>query len=206
MKTAMAILAALAVSGCALTSKSEALDIHYFTPANSANVQTNPNAVNASELRLGRVAAGDNLHERIAFSDGGHEVGYYDDRRWTERPDFYVRRALTRALFEKRGLKHVVAGEAPTFDVDVISFEEIKTKTKHAVRIELAIQLSDDHAVLFEARRTVEKPVGDDKTFETVVAAMSEALDDATNQVADSVATALRSRPEAPAPARSSSR
>jgi ABC-type uncharacterized transport system auxiliary subunit len=91
----------------------------------------------------------------------------------------------------------VVGGEAPTLDVDVISFEEIKTKTKHAVRIELGLRLSNDHAVLFEGQRTVEKPVSGGKKFEAVAAAMASALDEATEQVAQAVVPVLDKQPNA---------
>jgi cholesterol transport system auxiliary component len=206
MKTALVIAAVLAASGCALTSKSDALDIRYFTPDAPALAAAPPNRAAGAELRLGRVTSGAGLHEKIAFSDGGHEVGYYDERRWTERPELYVRRALTRALYERRGLKHVVGGEAPTLDVDVVGFEEIKNASKHLVRVELRIQLSDDHAAILDATRTVERPVRADKKFDAVVEAMGEALDAASDQVAASVAAALEQRRAAPDAGRASAR
>ncbi len=187
-------LVAAVTSGCALTSKADLIDVRYFTPDAPAIERTAAAEGRGVELRLGRVTAGDGLHERIAYSDGIHEVGYYDDRRWTERPDLYVRRALGRALFERRGLRHVVGGEAPTLDVDVLAFEEIKTKTKHAVRIDLHVQLADERAVLFEARRSVERPVGGDGTFASVPAAMASALDEVTEDVAKAVSATLDKR------------
>lgn len=44
----------------------------------------------------------------IASSDGEYQVRYYRGRRWTLRPETYVRRSLTRALFEKGGFHRAI--------------------------------------------------------------------------------------------------
>jgi cholesterol transport system auxiliary component len=195
MKTlSSSLLVVVFGSGCALTSKADVIDIRYFTPDAPVIEHQATGEGRGAELRLDRVAAGDGLNQRIAYSDGTHEVGYYDDRRWTERPERYVRQSIGRALYERHGLRHVVAGDAPTLDVDVIAFEEIKTKTKHAVRIDLHVQLSDERTVLFEARRSVERPVRDEASFEAVPAAMAAALNDVSEEVATAVVAALQQR------------
>src|SRR4051794_38545045 len=49
-------------------------------------------------LYLGRVGSSSYLRERVVFRDPDHKVGFYEDRRWTERPEAYVQRARERRL------------------------------------------------------------------------------------------------------------
>ncbi|HEY3593834.1 MAG TPA: ABC-type transport auxiliary lipoprotein family protein, partial [Polyangiaceae bacterium] len=96
MKRVLPIVALL-LGGCALTSKSDPLMPRYFDPDLSslptaaADTDGNPNA---PSLRLGRVTAGEHLRERIVYRQANRELGFYEERRWTENPDVYLRRAL----------------------------------------------------------------------------------------------------------------
>jgi ABC-type uncharacterized transport system auxiliary subunit len=89
------------------------------------------------------------------------EVGFYDDSRWTERPEAYVARALDRALFGSGRLRHVLAGPAPVLDVRVLAFEEVRAQSgsSRRARVALAVLLHDDRTVLLEQRFTHEVEV-----------------------------------------------
>jgi len=91
-------LLALPSTGCALTSKAEVLTARYFS-AEPARTARSPHAPAGLELRLGQVSAASHLDERIAYRVGGSEMGFYEDQRWTENPEAYLRRsARQRAL------------------------------------------------------------------------------------------------------------
>jgi ABC-type uncharacterized transport system auxiliary subunit len=181
-------LAALG-SGCALTSRGEALDVRFFTPeAAHATVATTGVPAGPS-LRLGRVRSGPDLGQRIVHGDGAYEVGYYEDRRWTERPALYLRRALDRTLFEDRGFRRELGGECPALEAELLVFEEVKTPAAHEARIVVRIEIATDH-VLFTDTVTVVEPVTGDR-FEAVVAAMARALDGTAEEIARRVGGAL---------------
>jgi cholesterol transport system auxiliary component len=196
----VALLAAGA-SGCALTSKAEVVQIRYFSPeqvkprltgagASSAPAAPAPN--DALEVRLGRVSSGPNLRERIAFRDAAYELGYYEAWRWTERPETFVRRELGRTLFEEHGLHRVFGGAAPTLDVEVIAFDDLRLKPGRAARVQLKAILGADDGVIWEDTITVDRPVSADKPeIEDVVGAMAIALDAASEEVTNKVQSAL---------------
>src|SRR4051812_29381315 len=111
-------IAALSASACALTSKSDPIVPRYFSPerpGEALRAGAKPEKPLA-ELRLGRINSAPYLDERLVFRDSDHEFGYYEERRWTETPDEYLKRRLARVLFEERGLRHVVGGFAPTLE------------------------------------------------------------------------------------------
>lgn len=192
-------LATLAPS-CALTSKSEVLDVRWFTPERvkprltSGEGAPRAQAGEPLTLELGRVIAGSHLREKMAYRDAAWEVGYYEDRRWTERPEAFVRREIGRTLFEERGFRRSIGGtSAPTLEIEVIAFEEVRAKPAHAARVELRMILHDGRDVLHEETITVDKPLASgDANVEDVVAGISDALDDASRIVADRVAQVLR--------------
>jgi cholesterol transport system auxiliary component len=194
------LLLTLLLSGCALLSKSEPLDIRYFTPekvkAQLTSATERPTASDARILELGRVTSGSHLREKIAFRDASWEVGYYEDRRWTEPPEAFVRRELGRTLFEERGFRRsIVAASAPTLEIELIAFEEIRGKPTHAARVQLRMILHDGRGVLHEETITVDKPLaGNVSTTESLVAAIADALEAASSLVADRAERVLGSR------------
>lgn len=200
MKSLFIGLAALAACGCALTSKAEVADVRYFTPERSAPTLTSAHqdvqATASLELRLGKVTSGPHLRERIAYREPGHEIGYYEDRRWTERPDVYVRRALERRLFEEGGFRRVLGGPVPVLDVEVIAFDEVRDGRGRAARVSLRMVLSQDRVVVREDTLSIDVPVAvtKDRGVDEVVAALSTALDFATAQVATRARVALEQR------------
>lgn len=209
----LALLAPLA-SACALTSKSEALDVRYFTPERVKTQLTSsapsPEATkgDALALELGRISSASHIREKMAFRDASWELGYYDDRRWTERPEAFVRRELGRAFFEERGFRRSVgAANAPTLEIELIAFEEVRAKPVHAARVQLRMIIHDGRDVLHEETITVDKPLpSGEASTEVLVAATADALDAAAAQVADRTQRVITSKPapdpSVPAPRR----
>lgn len=144
-------------SGCALGSKGEALSPRYFSPEH-ASLPAPPPAPGELELRLGQVASASHLDERISYRLSGSEVGFYDDRRWTEVPEAYLRRALERELFERRGLQRIITGAGPSLDVELTAFEELRGQPMRA-RVTLIFSLRDERRSLLERTFSLERPV-----------------------------------------------
>jgi cholesterol transport system auxiliary component len=193
----LALLGSLAAglpSGCALLSKAEPLVPRYFTPENA---ETRAAAIAAGpetrRLRLGTVESGSQLRERMMFRSAAYELGYYPDRRWTERPEAYLRRGLVRVLFEERGLFRVQSGPAPTLDAELVAFEVLRS-SQPKVRVQVVIALDDTRAGKLSRTVTVDQPVrsgvtADDAAAE--VAALGSALQSCLTQVAEIVLARL---------------
>jgi cholesterol transport system auxiliary component len=112
----LACFTAAALTGCALLGRSDPVPPRYFAPEYAAP----PGATRAAAgrpLRLGRVEGWSNLRERWVVRDPAGATSYAEDRRWTERPEVYLRRALSRALFEERGLVEALSGRALSLEV-----------------------------------------------------------------------------------------
>lgn len=185
------LVLALACSGCALFSKGTVPQRRYFSPdLPSAGVTAVPHA--NAELRLGRITAGAAIAERIMYRASEHEVGFYDDRIWTEKPEAYLRRALSRVLFEEQGLRSVMRGAAATLDVELVSFEEVCAPL-HVGRVKVAYALSDERVVSLQETLAIERPISDE-TPEATAQAMGEALRDAVDLIAGRVSADLAAR------------
>jgi ABC-type uncharacterized transport system auxiliary subunit len=196
------------VSGCALTSKSDPILLHYYSldaPRRRVHPPGSP-ATGAPplQLRLGRVNAASYIRDRIAFRDSSVEVGYYEDLVWTEKPEAYVHRDLARALFEDEGVQEIIGGVGPTLDVDVDAFEEVRGPKPIAV-VKLSWQLRDDTVVLLRRTCAVERPLEEqakDKPSQRALAlALSRALDEAVDQIVKAVVPKLSVTPSAAPPA-----
>ncbi len=192
-----AVAASLLV-GCALLSKQEPLAPRFFTPEDRAPAQpatagTMPGESRA--LRLGSVTGGSQLRERIMFRNSTRELAYYDDLRWTERPEVYLRRALAAALFADRGFQRVVSGSGPTLDVELVAFEEIRTPHQ-AGRVQVIMTLDDDSVGLSQQTITVEQEVRSDANGDpasAMVDALARALQVCVAQVVERVRVELPS-------------
>jgi cholesterol transport system auxiliary component len=196
MKPALlAILGALALPGCALLGKSEPVVPHYFTPGYDGEAA--PAVAPAGlQLRLGRVEGWTHLRERMVARSAAHEISYSEDRRWTERPEVYLRRALARTLFEERGLVESLSGRAVTLDVELIAFEEMEQP--HQVRLQAGLVLRDDRIGLLRETITVERPVAGSAgngQVTALVEAFSQALRAGVTQIADHVVARLAAQP-----------
>jgi cholesterol transport system auxiliary component len=174
-------LLGLLAAGCALTSKGEVLSIRWFDPETARPRITSaapPPAESRPALELGRVTSGVHLREKIAYRDAAFEVGFYDDRRWTEIPEAFLRRALERELFEERRLARVVSGLAPVLDVELTSLEEVRGSPSKA-RVTLTFSLRDERRSLLERSLELERPVSE------------QAGADAAQRLAQALAVAL---------------
>lgn len=203
----LSIAAALLSSACALTSRSEPLQVRYFSadmsaPAKLAQTQGPRGPMVA--LRLDRVRSSAHLGEAIAYRTGVHELGYYDQERWTERPEAFLERGLERALFQEQGVTRVVGGISETLSVELVSFEEVRG-SKPVARVEVGLTLHDEHASQLEQTIRVERPIEGDAGDEAAraVAALSDAMSEAVERIAQTVTGRLREIAAAD-PARSS--
>lgn len=203
--TMSALGIAVASSGCALTSKSEPADIHWFTPerdlprTTAADVTSAPGTEARPELELGRVTSGAHLREKILYRDAANEIGFYEERRWTEKPEAYVRRALGRALFEapqsqSHGFVRGAYGVAPTLDVEVVAFDEIRASKPRQARVSVRMVLHDVRGVIDEKTLSVERPIGAGAEGSALALAMAESLDEICEAVARRTMSDLAAR------------
>jgi ABC-type uncharacterized transport system auxiliary subunit len=195
--TWIVLSAALICSACALTSRSEPMQVRYFSAELSAPEtaqaprQSFPNA-SGLELRLDRVRSSAHLGDAIAYRSAEHEVGYYEGERWTERPEEFLERALERALFQDHGIKRVIAGASETLVVELTSFEEIRGPTPVA-RFEATITLHDERTSQLVQTLRIERPIpasGKDAATRAV-AALSDALQEAVGKIAQTITQQL---------------
>ena len=196
----LSALSAVMVLGCALTGKSEPMQPRYYSPEPSGSVEqaASPRPSLSAELRLGHVTAASYLDERMVFRDSEFELGYYQEKRWTEAPEEYLRRRLEKVLFEERGLRHVVGGAAPTLEVILLAFEEIR-KPKRIARVQVGARLQDARLVRWEETLTVDQPVieatpgGADGMVEALGAALAQVV----TRIADRATKELTAAPAA---------
>ncbi|HTV20859.1 MAG TPA: ABC-type transport auxiliary lipoprotein family protein [Polyangiaceae bacterium] len=180
--------------GCAFTSKGEALTPRYFSPALEAAPRAAEGNGAPPELRIGRIEPAAYLEERIAYRVNDSELAYYEDRRWTEPPEQFVRRALESALFETHTFQRIISGAAPTLDVEVLGFDEVR-EAKPRARLSLLISLRDERRSLLERTITLESPLdlaGDNDAGRALARAMADALSRATRDISQQVAAELQ--------------
>ncbi|HTU59073.1 MAG TPA: ABC-type transport auxiliary lipoprotein family protein, partial [Polyangiales bacterium] len=192
----LAVLLGLCVSGCALLGKSEALSPRYFSPDSApptASAARSPTPTTAVELALGRVTAAAHLGERIVYRDSSHELNFYDERRWSEKPEAYLRRALARSLFEQRGLRRLVSGIGPTLDVELTEFAEVRGDSPSA-RVAATFLLYDQRQVRRQASVYVELPLARKAPPEVVARTLTDALSRAVDLMTTQVMTELQTQ------------
>ncbi|HET9932871.1 MAG TPA: ABC-type transport auxiliary lipoprotein family protein [Polyangiaceae bacterium] len=201
-----ATLCMLVGSGCALTSKATPMSPRYFSPEQvpDSRAPSSPRSASkaaAPALQLGQVASASHLDERIAYRVGATELGFYDDRRWTELPEAYLRRALERELFEDRGLERMITGGGPTLDVELIAFEELRGAPTRA-RVTLHFSLHDERRSFLERSVDIEREVtiasGADpavRLAETLSTTLRDAVRAVAEQVTAELPTATRVAP-----------
>ncbi|HKP63301.1 MAG TPA: ABC-type transport auxiliary lipoprotein family protein [Polyangiales bacterium] len=184
-------LAALSCS-CALTSRSEPLPMRYFSADALGRGQTPVQAHSGLSLRLERVRSSSHLGAPIAYRTAEHELGYYDEERWTEKPEAFLERGLERALFQERGVTRVIGGASEALSVELVSFEEVRGPQPVA-RLVATLTLHDDRAAHLEKTIQVERPITSSSkdAAARAVAALSQALDEAVEQIAQAVTQRL---------------
>jgi len=189
------LIALVALScSCALTSRSETLPMRYFSAEGLARGPA-PKLPGGGELslRLERVRSSSHLGEPIAYRTSEHELGYYDEERWTERPEAFLERGLERALFQERGVTRVIGGASEALSVELVAFEEVRGPQPVA-RLVATLTLHDERSAQLEQTIRVERPIpntGKDAAARAV-AALSAALDEAVQQIAQSVTQRLQ--------------
>jgi cholesterol transport system auxiliary component len=185
------------LGGCALLGKSEPFVPRYFSPDSAPRVApaSSSAAAKGTLLKLGRITAASYLGERIVFRDSNYELSFYEDRRWTERPEDYLRRALARALFEEHGLRRIVSGGGPTLDVELVEFAELR-RASPVARVTATYILYDVRFVRREATVTVELPIArpnpNTESAESAVRVMTAALNEAVQRIVAQVLIDLR--------------
>ena len=193
------------LGGCALTSKAAALYPRFFSPepaaaqaSASASVAAPARSGPPLALRLGQVEAASYVEERFAYRLEPTELAYYEDRRWTEPPERYLRRALERELFQERGIRRTVSGPGSTLDVELTAFEELRGAPAR-VRLALSFSLHDERQSQLERRVVIERPLPPgtrNASARDVTAALALALTAAVLDISEQVTRELR----APAP------
>lgn len=190
---------ALLCASCALTSKSESVFFRYYTLERVSAPGTTPSDAEPRklQLRLGRVGSATHLKDKIAYRDEGNEIGFYESLRWTEKPENYLYRTLSRALFEKNRIQQIVGGAGPTLEVELNVFEELRAP-RHAARVEISWMLRDDQLVILQKTLTVERPIAaakSDVQASAVATAMADALGEAIDTIVGAVMVELSRKP-----------
>jgi len=196
-RATLVLALAVAPLGCAFFGKSDPVVLRYFTPESvAAPPEPLGEALAMPEgglgLRMGRVNAASYVKDRIAFRDKSFEIGYYEELRWTEKPEAYLRRALDRALFEEQGLRQIISGPGPALDVDLDAFEELRSP-RHAARMQVTWMLRDDERVRYEETFAIEQPIASTEPSgpTDVASAMAEAFDQSVKRIVARVMVAL---------------
>ena len=179
--------------GCALLSKSDAFVARHFTPEDTAK-PAEPSVPGELELKLGAVNSAASIKDDIIFRASAYEVRFYEETRWTENPEVYVRRALVQALFARHGLRQIVYGRGTTLDVDVLAFEEVLAP-RHVGRVVLGYSMVDDRVVCAARTIVAERPIANvpkDTAVNAMVEALAGALGDAADAIANRAVAELR--------------
>jgi cholesterol transport system auxiliary component len=179
----------VSLAGCALLTRGKTLPVTYYepaVPAARAVAAASPGCV----LGLGRVDAADHLREEIEYRTPPYEAGYYDERRWTQAPERYLRRSLELGLFESKRCARMLSDAGATLDVSLLSFTEVRSP--EAARVSVRVLLHEGPRVLIDTTVETQRPVARASDFDAVVQAMSEALADVVARIADQVEGSLR--------------
>lgn len=195
MRSALAsVIGAALLSGCALLGKSAPVVPRLFTPEYDGEAAAAPPRRDL-QLRLGRVEGWSHLRERIVVRDDDRELSFQEDRRWLERPEVYLRRALARSLFEERGLVEALSSRAVTLEVELIAFEEVRQP--HGALLQARLVLLDERVVVLAETITVTRPVverGGAEEARAVVEAFSQALREGVTRISERVVATLADR------------
>lgn len=203
----VALIALFVLTSCALTNKAQPTIPRFFSPELPANANPNKDAQlrragggPTLELRLGRVQSAAHIREKIIYRNSQHELGFYDELLWTEKPEAYLRRALTQTFFEEEGVRSIVTGAGSTLDVELVSFEEIR-QPQHTAQVRVRLVLRDDRAVRLEQTLQVERPIPEVEKSQlpgAIAGAMGEALREVVHQISARVIPELTPPPVGP--------
>jgi uncharacterized lipoprotein YmbA len=192
----LVVATAVLLSGCALTSKADPIVLLYYSPL-SAALESSEAATPATgsarqELRLRRVTAAAHLREGLVHRESSSEYRVSERHLWTEPPADYLRRAITRQLFERQGVRRAFQGSSPTLELELTCFEELRDQSKVRVEVVASLQVGQ-RAVLQETFR-VEGPAKRPSDSSSR-AAVAEALGKALAEVVVAIAAKVTERP-----------
>lgn len=177
----------LLVTGCLSLGEAEAPVVRTLRPPIAAQLPPRPPSVpKAVPLRLLAVRAAPHLTDKIAWQQGGIEIGTYEHLRWSASPAELVELVLDRELFYARGYQRSEALRTRTAAVDVLAFEEVLDEPRGAL-VQLALRLEDPVTGTIVERTFESRVPSAGDTPEALARAMSDALQQAVAQVADAI-------------------
>jgi cholesterol transport system auxiliary component len=190
-KFALTLAAMSALSCCALLGKGKPLELRYFDLAPDAGAAPVPAAPAGARLRLGQVSAARHIDRRFVSRQSAHELSYHEEWRWTDEPDTFLRRALSRDLFERAGLIRVVSGAAPSLEVELTAFEAVREGDHTHAHAAVLAQLQDDRVQLWQRAFEMDAPLGEGDPAEALADALGRALAAVAGQVAEQTVASL---------------
>ena len=190
-------LGGLALGGC--LSRTVAEPIRYFHPElphEAAAAPARPARPEPDQkpdpvtLRLRRVGAAAYLKDRLARRTSDVEVTFADLVRWTEPPVAYLEHALTRELFEARGLARTESTGGLRLDVELRAFDETLESPRSAT-VAIWASLVEGDAPRFERTFEAKSVLATDDPA-ALARGMGIALDDAVRQLGQAVDETIR--------------
>lgn len=184
--------------GCAVLERSEPFELRYFSPERPPTTAAGSSRADGTkiELRLGEVRSASHLDLKLVYRTSHHEIAFSAHDRWSERPEEYLRRALSRAFYERFGVVRAVSGRAPTLEVLLVAFEEIRMEPRRA-RFEATIVLHDERAARLNQTFVVEVPIDSRAGVDGLVSGLALALDRAVSLITAAVIRELEAAREA---------
>lgn len=185
----LALFALVTASGCALTSNAPPVDARYFRvdPPPTTTLRSAAQPTSLRPLALGPVRGSAFLRNRIVYREPNGVLGTYEEDRWTEYPEVYLRRFLQRELFGGERFEESLAGDAPTLEAELVRFEEVRRKGDRAGHVEVAYRLRSRDRVLASDVVVAERAAPKDGGVAPLVEALDMALGEVTARIAQAV-------------------
>jgi ABC-type uncharacterized transport system auxiliary subunit len=174
--------------GCALLGKGKPLARRYFDLQSDDGYRPAPQA-NGARLKLGEVRAARHIDRRFASRESAHELSYHDAWRFSDQPEAFLERALSRNLFERAAITRVVSGAGSTLEVELTAFEQSPDDEK--VQVTALARLHDDRVQLWQRTFAAEQKVEAGDEAEVLAAALSQALAQVAAQITEQTLQAL---------------
>lgn len=175
------------------------LRVRYFSPlALDAGRSPAEPLADCSPFRLGRGTAAAHLKEALVWRSSDTELGFAEDRRWTEEPEVFLERALEEELVYRRGLRTSQAADVPVLQADLLAFEEWLVP-RHEARVSFELRLTTSAGRPLFRRRVSATAAVEGARPERVVEALAQALRESVNEIAPAVVEVLR-RPSSDGP------
>lgn len=190
-------------SGCALLGKGKPLELRYFDLESEDGYQPAARA-NGARLKLGEVRAARYIDRRFASRESAHELSYHEAWRFSDEPDAFLQRALSRNLFERAAITRVVSGGAPTLEVELTAFEE--RADDDTVHVRALARVHDDREQLWQRTFAAEQKVAAGDEAEARAGALSKALAEVAAKITEQTLQALAAQQASAAAATESAR